>query len=134
MGREKASIPEWSPEGQTKNFTQKTWGGQRGHRKVGRGWYSWKPVEASLSEIKEEWQVRAAKRSQRDESPFECRSRPQHPAEHRRGIQGLQKEGIRAFNVSLLINSTGSSPSHTCLPWGTPRVDWVPVYPNNWSH
>lgn len=53
-GRERARNLEWSPEGLIKNFAQKFWSGQRGHRKVGRGWHSWKPVEDSFLEIQEE--------------------------------------------------------------------------------
>lgn len=136
MGREKVRSPERIPEGQTKNFAQKTWSRQKGHRKVGRGWYFWKLVEASLSAIEEEGQVRAAKRSQNMRASLSVNNSlsTQQRSWHRRGIQGLLKERIHAFSVSLLINSTGSSPSHICWPQGTPRVYWILVHTNNSSH
>lgn len=94
MGREKVRSPERIPEGQTKNFAQKTWSRQKGHRKVGRGWYFWKPVEASLSAIEEEGQVRAAKRSQNMRALLSVNNKPQHPAaflaqkRHSRFVEG----------------------------------------------
>lgn len=92
MGRERARGLEWSPEGQIQNFAAKIWSGQRGHRKVGRGWYSWKPVKDSLSEIQKKRWVRAAKKSQKNS--FEGRLQAQHPAtclaqkQHSRFVEG----------------------------------------------